>query len=60
MLGLKHDTKDKSSVMYPYYSGILDLSNNDIRRIQSKYGARPNWNKWLIRLKGYFGRVIVE
>ena len=60
MLGLKHDTTDKSSVMYPYYSGILNLSNNDITRIQAKYGARPNWNKWLIRLKGYFGRVIVE
>ena len=60
MLGLKHDTKDKSSVMYPYYSGILKLSNRDISRIQAKYGARPNWNKWLIRLKGYFGRPIVE
>ena len=60
MLGLKHDTKDKSSVMYPYYSGILNLSNRDVSRIQSKYGARPNWNKWVLRLKGYFGRPITE
>ena len=60
MLGLRHDEKDKSSVMYPFYSGILNLSNSDISRIQSKYGVRPKWNKWLLRLKGYFGRPIVE
>jgi hypothetical protein len=60
MLGLKHDTQDKSSVMYPYYSGILKLSKSDVSRIQAKYGVRPNWDKWLVRLKGYFGRSLVE
>ena len=43
-----------------FYSGILNLSNSDISLIQSKYGVRPKWNKWLLRLKGYFGRPIVE
>lgn len=44
LLGLSHDTSDKSSIMYPTYQlGVLTsakLGPNDIRRIQSIYGKK--------------------
>lgn len=58
MLGLRHDKKDKASVMYPFYSGILKLSDRDIERIQSRYGVRSIWKQLLNILTGYFNRKI--
>ncbi len=58
MLGLRHDKADRKSVMYPFYSGILDLSGTDILRIQKKYGVRSIWKKLLSKLQGYFNRKI--
>ncbi len=58
MLGLRHNKYEKESVMYPYYSCILDLSASDIARIQNKYGERSIWKQLLNRLQGYFNRTI--
>jgi hypothetical protein len=47
-LGLTH-SEIKEDVMFPYYNGLMELSENDIDRIQDKYGkATPakrlkNW-----------------
>ncbi|MCH9657213.1 matrixin family metalloprotease [archaeon] len=42
-LGLKHDTRDKQSIMYPSFDlgkKKNKLGPNDIQRIQQRYGAR--------------------
>ena len=45
-LGLRHDAhNDTKDVMDPYYSGKLELSNDDIMRIRAKYGIRV-WSDW--------------
>lgn len=43
-LGLTHDeSEDSKDVMDPYYSGeVITLSENDLARIQAKYGKRPD------------------
>jgi hypothetical protein len=52
-LGLTHsDFKD--DVMFPYYNGLMELSENDISRMQDKYGkATPakRLKNWLKRKK---------
>ena len=37
-LGLRHSNFN-NDVMYPFYNGVTELSNNDITRMQSKYGS---------------------
>ena len=37
-LGLRHSNFN-NDVMYPFYNGVIELSNNDITRMQSKYGS---------------------
>ena len=39
-IGLKHCQDHKDCIMYPYYNGRVVLSNHDVSRIQSIYGAR--------------------
>ena len=58
MLGLRHEKYARESVMYPYYSGTLKLSETDILRIQSKYGERGIWRQLLNKLQGYLNRTI--
>lgn len=48
-LGLTH-SNFKNDVLYPFYNGIVELSDNDILRIQNKYG-KASANK---RLKEWF------
>ncbi len=44
-LGLVHDEDPKSQdVMDAYYNGKVNLSDNDIKRVQAKYGKR-NWTE---------------
>ena len=50
-LGLIH-SNFKDDVMYPFYNGVMDLSDNDILRITNKYGKSSN-NK---RLKEWLKR----
>src|SRR3990167_3133462 len=50
-LGLVHSNY-KTDVMYPFYNGIMELSDNDITRITTKYGKSSN-NK---RLKEWLRR----
>jgi len=44
-IGLLHNETMLDSVMYPFYNGQLNLTQNDIDRIVSKYGAQA-WSKW--------------
>ena len=42
-LGLRHDTSSMESIMYPSFNigkKKNTLNNNDIKRIQSRYGKR--------------------
>jgi len=65
-LGLRHDADGSSTdIMDPYYNGTqLELSKNDIRRIQAKYGKREfryesrytRLKNWLFRRKRRFSR----
>ena len=53
-LGLVHSGY-KTDVMYPFYNGMMDLSENDIIRITNKYGKSSNIKRlkeWLkIRIR---------
>lgn len=53
-LGLVH-SGFKTDVMYPFYNGVMELSDNDITRITNKYGKSSNTKRikeWLkIRLR---------
>ena len=40
-LGLVHSNY-KEDIMYPFYNGVIELSNNDILRITNKYGKSGN------------------
>jgi len=54
-LGLTH-SESNTDVMFPYYNGVLDLSKNDISRIQAKYGKSTpaqRLKNWLIRKKKF-------
>jgi predicted Zn-dependent protease len=51
-LGLKHQTKCRECVMFPYYSGKVILHEHDVERIQSFYGVR----KLSQRIIDYFRR----
>lgn len=44
-IGLLHNETMIDSVMYPFYNGQLNLTQNDIDRIVSKYSAQ-SWSKW--------------
>jgi hypothetical protein len=55
-LGLRHDSNNSTTdVMDPFYNGqILDLSPNDIKRIQQKYGKREfRHESHYLRLKNW-------
>ena len=45
-LGLVHDEAHQDSVMFPFYNGKLELSENDIARIVAKYGEQ-DWTPYL-------------
>ena len=48
-LGLVHSNY-KTDVMYPFYNGVMDLSDNDVIRITNKYGKSSNTKRlkeWL-------------
>lgn len=50
-LGLTH-SGFKDDVMYPFYNKVVILTDNDIKRITSKYGKSTNTKRlkeWLIR-----------
>lgn len=50
-LGLVH-SNFKTDVMYPFYNGMMELSDNDILRITNKYGKSNNNKRikeWLKR-----------
>lgn len=44
-LGLLHNQTQGDSVMFPYYNGKLDLTQNDIDRIVAKYGVNT-WSSY--------------
>lgn len=57
VLGLRH-SEGELDVMYPSYRGFLDLSQNDITRMQQIHGIRSGWSQRIEKLKGYFQRII--
>jgi len=57
ILGLVHNTKI-NSVMFPNYSGLADMSNEDIANLQKIWGKRSGFSRRLLWLKGYFQRLL--
>lgn len=52
-LGLTH-SNEKGDIMYPYYNGVVHLSDNDKERIHNKYGKSSvpkRLMNWLYRRK---------
>lgn len=57
VLGLSHSMNPKS-IMYPNYQGILDLDIEDIERLQNIHGVRSGFMARMMKLKGYFQRIL--
>lgn len=55
-LGLRHNTECHDCMMYPYYNGYVTLHSNDIKRIQSFYGARK-LSGWILE---YFRKRMIR
>lgn len=61
-IGLTHDeTMSTQDVMDPYYSGMLELSANDIKRVRAKYGNTDmpihRYSRWKKFLKALMRRM---
>jgi predicted Zn-dependent protease len=54
-LGLAH-SNFKEDVMYPFYNGVMELSDNDTKRIQTKYGMGTNTKRLREWFKHRIGR----